>query len=66
MEFHRQMLPHAEPTEAERMAVKAMIRFERLLIEAMGWVAKVLNFVTDNASITVVISRARGGTERRR
>lgn len=36
VEFQRQMLPHAEPTEAERMAVKEMIRFDRLLTEVMG------------------------------
>ena len=64
-EFQRQILPHAEPTDAERTAVSVMIFFERLLIEVMGLAISFLNLSTESANVTVVTNRARRGTERR-
>lgn len=64
-QFQRQMLPHAEPLEAERMAVKVMIFLESLLIDVIGSVIKLLMLRKDRAKVTVVKKRARGGTESR-
>lgn len=63
--FQRQMLPHAEPVDAERMAVKVMIFLESLLMELMGSFMRPLMLRRDRARVTVVRKRASGGTKRR-
>lgn len=64
--FQKQRLPHAAPRDAEKTAVRLMIRLERLFTVEIGWAKMLFSFSTDRARVMVVRKRARGGTERRR
>lgn len=63
--FQKQRLPQAEPIDAERTAVRVMMRFARVWNDARGWAVKALYLRTDRASMAVVMNRAIRGMERR-
>jgi hypothetical protein len=61
--FSKQMLPHREPTEADKMAVRLRTRFDAMFVAATGFAKKALYLIADRANIPRVIVRASGGTE---
>lgn len=65
MLFQKQRLPQAAPSEAEKTAVRLMMRLERLFTVEIGWTKMFFSLRADRARVMVVRKRARGGTERR-
>ena len=65
MVWKRQRLPQEEPTAAERTAVRVRMRLEMFCREVIGAAVRVLSFGMERARVTVVMKRARRGTERR-
>jgi hypothetical protein len=64
--FSRQMLPHREPTEADKMAVRLSTRLDAMFVAVTGFAKKALYLMADRANTPRVMVRASGGTEFRR